>query len=149
MIRAHLASANPMKLSFEGIAETVEQAILMYKREIDDHEPISEENFADIVMEQWAEDERKRVTEELRQLYADMSEMRDRMRNLFPTLVDPTKCGSCGGSFIRGSAVAPMPNGKLKHLRCEGGADADVKARADRAESDAAWALFKDRQGGA
>ena len=73
--------------------------------------------------EVWAEKERVRVTEELRKLYADMSEMRDRMRALFPSLQDPSKCGACGGMFIRGDRVNPMSNGKLKHLRCEGGSN--------------------------
>ena len=72
--------------------------------------------------EEWAEDERLKMTEELRRVYADLSELRDRIRGLFPSLQDPLKCGNCGGSFIRGDKVAPMNElGRLKHLRCEGG----------------------------
>ena len=69
--------------------------------------------------EEWAEAERLRATEELRQLYVDMSELRDRMRALFPSLSDPSKCGACGGLLIRGDRIDVMSNGKLKHLRCE------------------------------
>lgn len=152
LLKLRLSQADPMKLSFDGIYDVVLATIFEFKRNADGHEPISDENFAAIVTEQWAEEERKRIKEELRQLYVDMSEMRDRVRGLFPTLSDPSKCGSCGGNIIRGDRVAPMGNGRLKHLRCEGGPDAEVlkrTAQAQRAESDAAWILFRDRQGGA
>lgn len=169
MIRIALEQSDPTKLSYAGIADVVERAIVTFKFQSDRLDPISDENFADIVTEEWAEQERKRITEELRQVYVDMSQLRDRMRHLFPSLSDPTKCGSCGGSIIRGDRVAPMENGRLKHLRCEGGSDADVLRRTaqaqrdglelaaedrrnyaqEKAESDAAWILFQDRQGGA
>lgn len=119
MIRRALTEADPTKLSHAGIADVVERAIVKFKFQADSLDPISDENFADIVTEEWAEQERQRITEELRQLYVDMSEMRDRMRSLFPSLRDPSKCGACGGLIIRGDRVSPMENGKLKHLRCE------------------------------
>ena len=168
-IKLRLNQSDTLKSSHDQIATVVEDAILEYARRLDSHEPVTEEMIMTVVTEEWAEAERKRVTEELRQLYADMSEMRDRMRALFPSLKDPGSCSICGKHFIRGDRVNPLADGSLKCLRCEGGLTQEEFERqrlannaanierleqasrdaVEKAVSDAAWITFQDRQGGA
>ena len=151
IIAGHLGNASALLLSHRAIADVVEQAIRAYKLELDGHEPISDENFAEIVTEEWANEQRLRMTEELRQIYSDMSQLRDRMRSMFPSLKDPGACSVCGKRFIRGDRVAPLADGSLKCLRCDHGPAEESVSReeVEKEVSDAAWITFQDRQGGA